>query len=210
MEFEKVSQYGKPSLLLTIDIDDKTMKAAKASAVSSNAADDGTRKQSINLIEQNEGKDCFLVSYNAIASRMELLGCSSAEEALREILYIHEHGEPEPDPETGENAWTSAYEELRSILRASGIKDNNTLIRSMSMSQMSSDGLSGIALTRSRLGLWDKSSPDVSLMSVMDYDDEYFNLPQELLDLIEADRGEIEKCRKDFLDSLTPNDGDDR
>lgn len=45
----------------------------------------------------------------AIASWRTLLGIDSDEEAVAAILHVRDNGEPAPDPETGENAWTSAY-----------------------------------------------------------------------------------------------------
>lgn len=52
----------------------------------------------------------------AIASWKTLLGIDSDTEAVAAILHVRDHGEPDPDPETGENAWTSAYNAVENTL----------------------------------------------------------------------------------------------
>lgn len=53
------------------------------------------------------------IEFGALGSWAELLGYTDPTEALDAILYVAEHGEPEPDPWTGENAWTPAYYALQ-------------------------------------------------------------------------------------------------
>lgn len=49
----------------------------------------------------------------AIASWRELLGIDDPVQVVEAILHVAEHGEPDADPETGENAWTETYHLLR-------------------------------------------------------------------------------------------------
>lgn len=48
-----------------------------------------------------------------IASWRELLGIDDPLEVLDAIMYVQDHGEPEHDLVTGQNAWTEAYQLLR-------------------------------------------------------------------------------------------------
>ena len=94
------------------------------------------------------------ISLAAIASFSELLGNgTNYDKTVREIMFIREHGEPEPDPVTGENAWTSAYKEIEA--------DINNVPMVMSVS----DEPVGIAKTRSMLGL-PALDDEVSVMSL--------------------------------------------
>lgn len=45
----------------------------------------------------------------AIAAWRELLGIDDPVGVVEAILHVGKHGEPEPDPVTGENAWTEPY-----------------------------------------------------------------------------------------------------
>src|SRR5690625_204333 len=45
----------------------------------------------------------------AFASWADLLGLNDPVDVLAAILHVAENGEPDPDPETGENAWTAPY-----------------------------------------------------------------------------------------------------
>lgn len=103
----------------------------------------------------SDGGTHHQISLQAIASYSELLGNGiDYDKTVREIMYIREHGEPEPDPITGENAWTSAYDEVVSSLVGKHV-------------EMMSNELSGISKTRSMLGL-PSTDEDVSLMSLED------------------------------------------
>lgn len=50
---------------------------------------------------------------DALASYAELLGYTDAVDVLEALLRIIDNGSPEPDPVTGENAWTELYAILR-------------------------------------------------------------------------------------------------
>lgn len=54
----------------------------------------------------------------AIASWRILLGIETDTEAVAAILHVRDHGEPDPDPDTGETAWTSAYNAIENVINA--------------------------------------------------------------------------------------------
>jgi len=94
------------------------------------------------------------ISLAAIASFSELLGNGTDyDKTVREIMFIREHGEPEPDPVTAANAWTSAYEEI------------DADVNNVPMAMPLSDEPVGIAKTRSMLGL-PALGEEVSVMSL--------------------------------------------
>lgn len=54
----------------------------------------------------------------AIASWRTLLGIETDIEAVAAILHVRSNGEPDTDPDTGENAWTSAYNAIETAINA--------------------------------------------------------------------------------------------
>lgn len=54
----------------------------------------------------------------AIASWRTLLGIENDIEAVAAILHVRSNGEPDTDPDTGENAWTSAYNAIETAINA--------------------------------------------------------------------------------------------
>lgn len=54
----------------------------------------------------------------AIASWRILLGIETDTEAVAAILHVRSNGEPDPDPDTGETAWTSAYNAIENVINA--------------------------------------------------------------------------------------------
>lgn len=65
----------------------------------------------------------------AIASWRTLLGIETDTEAVAAILHVRDHGEPDPDPQTGETAWTSAYNAIETAINAhttTALADNAT------------------------------------------------------------------------------------
>ena len=54
----------------------------------------------------------------AIASWRTLLGIENDTEAVAAILHVRSNGEPDTDPDTGENAWTSAYNAIETAINA--------------------------------------------------------------------------------------------
>lgn len=57
----------------------------------------------------DEGDHIREIPLEAISSYGELLGYSCPRETVEAILAIVENGEPDPDPETGDNVWTDSY-----------------------------------------------------------------------------------------------------
>lgn len=93
------------------------------------------------------------ISTEAIASYSELLGNGTDyDKTIQEILFIRDHGEPAPDPETGENAWTPAYKELEERVNSETQPAKANAPTNM-MSVEDEQDETGIAKTRSMLGL---------------------------------------------------------
>ena len=61
------------------------------------------------VIEEEGGEHVRQIAVAALASWSELLGVDDLDEVLDIITHVQDHGEPEPDPVTGENVWTDAY-----------------------------------------------------------------------------------------------------
>lgn len=83
----------------------------------------------------------------AIASWKTLLGIDNDTEAVAAILHVRDHGEPDPDPETGENAWTSAYNAIENTL------NDQTTAQLADATTVDCQLTSGRNKTRSLLGL---------------------------------------------------------
>lgn len=65
----------------------------------------------------------------AIASWRTLLGIETDTEAVAAILHVRDNGEPDPDPQTGETAWTSAYNAIEKAINThatTALADNAT------------------------------------------------------------------------------------
>lgn len=65
----------------------------------------------INLFyPDSEGMETHhIIPLDALGSWSELLGIGDPGEVLDAIIHVAENGEPDPDPVTGENAWTASY-----------------------------------------------------------------------------------------------------
>ena len=114
-----------------------------------------------------------LIPLAAIASWSALLGTSDDEETIAAIMHVRENGEPAPDPETGRNAWTPAYEQLEMEVaaaaaaeeaeaRASAQRISSAFARSRSKAA-SAGALNGREQTRSLLGLPSKGAAPAAL-----------------------------------------------
>lgn len=129
------------------------------------------------------------ISLEAIASYSALLGNGDDyDKTVREIMYIREHGEPDPDPITSANAWTSAYEELEDA------------VNDKPMEMALSDELTGIAKTRSMLGL--PSNDGIQVMSDDITGIDTYSLTEDVSSTIASFKDEIASFKKKFLDSL--------
>lgn len=133
------------------------------------------------------------ISLEAIASYSALLGNGDDyDKTVREIMYIREHGEPSPDPITAANAWTSAYEELEDS------------VNGKPMLMASSDELTGIAKTRSMLGL--PSNDGIQVMSDDVTGISTYSLTADVSSTIASFNDEIASLKAEFLDSLKKED----
>lgn len=129
------------------------------------------------------------ISLEAIASYSALLGNGNDyDKTVREIMYIREHGEPDPDPVTAANAWTSAYEELEDT------------VNGKPMVMALSGELTGIAKTRSMLGL--PSNDGVQVMSDDVTGIQTYELSDEVSSTIASFNDEIAAYMEKFLGSL--------
>ena len=129
------------------------------------------------------------ISLEAIASYTALLGNGDDyNKTVREIMYIREHGEPDPDPVTAANAWTSAYEELEDA------------VNGKQMAIALSDELTGIAKTRSMLGLPSNDGVQVISDDVTGIDT--YSLTEDVSSTTASFKDEIAAFKKKFLDSM--------
>lgn len=129
------------------------------------------------------------ISLEAIASYSALLGNGDDyDKTVREIMYIREHGEPDPDPVTAANVWTSAYEELEDA------------VNGKPMAIALSDELTGIAKTRSMLGL----PSNYSVLAISDdvTGIDTYSLTEDVSSTTASFKDEIAAFKKKFLDSL--------
>lgn len=62
----------------------------------------------------------------AIASWRTLLGIETDTEAVAAILHVRDHGEPDPDPQTSETAWTSAYNAIEKAINTTTASADET------------------------------------------------------------------------------------
>lgn len=129
------------------------------------------------------------ISLEAIASYTALLGNGDDyNKTVREIMYIREHGEPDPDPVTAANAWTSAYEELEDSA------NGKPMVMALS------GELAGIAKTRSMLGL--PSNDGVQVMSDDVTGIQTYELSDEVSSTIASFNDDIAAYMEKFLGSL--------
>ena len=178
---------------------------------------DAVVKQAAFVINETEtvANPCHMMTTKAIASYTKLLGNDSYEETVRDLMFIREHGEPEPDPVTGINAWTSAYEQLeqeglqeaiRRLQRDGNVTDDNIPIQTFAVSQMSSGSLSGIEKTRLMLGLPSKSNARAMTMVLSDdpMDISNYEVPPDVIEAVGSLKGDIDNELKKFSEKFIP------
>lgn len=175
---------------------DKRLDVSKDAAQLADIAEDASDFASIvsNSTQYKVEPGTYMIPVECIATYSELLGLSSYEEALQAIMYLRDHPEvePDPDPLTGENAWTSAYDELqkRELIRRAGVDVPSLL---------PAGDDSGIAKTRSILGF---QSSGISPMSAASFSASDYPVEQSDLEVINSMSDDIERCREAFLKSL--------
>lgn len=82
----------------------------------------------------------------AIASWRTLLGIETDTEAVAAILHVRDHGEPDPDPQTGETAWTSAYNAIEKAINTTTAPADNTPDDPLTAGRNKTRGLLGLPL----------------------------------------------------------------
>lgn len=146
----------------------------------------------------------YMIPEAAFATYGLLLGTASHEETAKFLMHIRDNGEPSPDPETGENAWTSAYNELEAQINDSQSEVGISITGIGEGPQKISGGLSGISKTRSLLGLPSFNDESMTL-SVDDeeseVDDGFYKIPSSIYDMIDEDA--VDRARDSFIMSLT-------
>lgn len=151
----------------------------------------------------------------ALASWSELLGVTDPGEVLDAILYVAEHGEPDPDPVTGENAWTGAYLALveREQTRAAEVivaktegrsaDPRSPLLRSrMATLSMVDTVADAQAATRAKLGLPEPGLQRRTISTMSRGTPSPLNALKASLNTELAPA--IEQARADFIDTLSP------
>lgn len=80
----------------------------------------------------------------AIASWRTLLGIETDTEAVAAILHVRDHGEPDTDPQTGETAWTSAYNAIENAINTTTALADNTPDDQLTAGRNKTRGLLGL------------------------------------------------------------------
>lgn len=80
----------------------------------------------------------------AIASWRTLLGIETDTEAVAAILHVRDHGEPDPDPQTSETAWTSAYNAIEKAINTTTAPADNTPDDQLTAGRNKTRGLLGL------------------------------------------------------------------
>lgn len=82
----------------------------------------------------------------AIASWRTLLGIETDTEAVAAILHVRDHGEPDTDPDTGETAWTSAYNAIEKAINTTTAPADNATDDPLTAGRNKTRGLLGLPL----------------------------------------------------------------
>lgn len=80
----------------------------------------------------------------AIASWRTLLGIETDTEAVAAILHVRDHGEPDPDLQTSETAWTSAYNAIEKAINTTIAPADNTPDDQLTAGRNKTRGLLGL------------------------------------------------------------------
>lgn len=144
----------------------------------------------------------------AIASWRTLLGIETDTEAVAAILHVRDNGEPDPDPQTGETAWTSAYNAIEKAINTTTAPADNATDDPLTAGRNKTRGLLGLPLL-----------PDTATTnpSAEDETDAPTTIalpagiePTELGNLLADHADDINDATDRFIESLTQtNDGKD-
>ena len=186
----EVIERGDSKILDIFEEQDSPVVAARRAALLGVANSvTGSNVDADGAILPNDAGTHHQISLEAIASYSALLGNGDDyDKTVLEIMYIREHGEPDPDPVTAANAWTSAYEELEDT------------VNGKPMVMALPGELTGIAKTRSMLGL--PSNDGVQVMSDDVTGINTYSLSDEVSSTIASLNDEISAFKEKFLDSL--------
>lgn len=186
----EVIERGSSKILDIFESQDTPVVAARRAAllgVANSVTGDNVDKDGA-ILPEDAGTH-HQISLEAIASYTALLGNGDDyDKTVREIMYIREHGEPDPDPVTAANAWTSAYEELEDT------------VNGKPMAIALSDELTGIEKTRSMLGL--PSNYGIQVISDDITGIDTYSLTEDVSSTTASFKDEIADFREKFLDSL--------
>lgn len=189
MNVEVIERGGSKILDIFEGQDSPVVAARRAALLGVANAVSGSNLDADGAILPDDAGTHHQISLEAIASYSALLGNGDDYgKTVREIMYIREHGEPAPDPITAANAWTSAYEELEDA------------VNGKPMVMASSDELTGIAKTRSMLGL--PSNDGVQVMSDDVTGINTYSLTDDVSSTIASFNDEIASLKVKFLDNL--------
>lgn len=186
----EVIERGDSKILDILEEQDSPVVAARRAALLGVANSvTGSNVDADGVILPEDAGTHHQISLEAIASYSALLGNGDDyDKTVREIMYIREHGEPDPDPVTAANAWTSAYEELEDT------------VNGKPMAIALSDELTGIAKTRSMLGL--PSNYGVQVISDDITGIDTYSLTEDVSSTIASFKDEIASLKEKFLDSM--------
>lgn len=174
------------------------------------------------------------IPLEAISSYGELLGYSCPRETVEAILDIVENGEPDPDPETGDNVWTDSYtllthrEKAREDEAFRAIEDGtsadprspllrSTLVATAAVHRRVNDGECPMdrcrRAARERLDLPEPSTKAGASSRLMSFSaisktPKKTVFQSKLEDVLSGAEGEIADLRRGFLHGLTSNEID--
>ena len=189
MNVEVIERGGSKILDILEEQDSPVVAARRAALLGVANSVAGSNLDSDGAILANDAGTHHQISLEAIASYSALLGNGDDyDKTVLEIMYIREHGEPDPDPVTAANAWTSAYEELEDA------------VNDKPMEMAMSGELAGIEKTRSMLGL--PSNYGAQVMSDNVTGINTYSLSDEVSSTIASLNDEISAFKEKFLDSL--------
>lgn len=185
----KVLERGQVKVLDIIEMQDTPVIAARRAALYGVANAFESDVDADGVVLPSDGGTHHQISLEAVASYSLLLGNGTDyDKTVREIMYIREHGEPDPDPETGINAWSSAYDELEAQV------NDEPMVMALS------DEPVGISKTRSMLGL--PSNDGIQVMSDDITGIDTYSLSDEVSSTIASFNDEIAALKEKFLGSL--------
>lgn len=139
----------------------------------------------------------------AIASWRTLLGIETDTEAVAAILHVRDHGEPDPDPQTGETAWTSAYNAIEKAINTTTAPADNTPDDPLTAGRNKTRGLLGLPpLPSAATTIASADETDTPTTIALPAGVE----PTELGNLLADHADDIANATDRFIDSLTRTD----